>query len=66
VGPLKAESKITEEIKAEETLVEKEIFGIWPNMQIAESRASGPPLACAHFSLLAMDSVDLTTKGRKL
>jgi hypothetical protein len=56
---------MAEETKAEKNVSEKEVFSIWPNInrpnaQMAESRASGPPLARACFSTLDLDSANFT------
>jgi hypothetical protein len=69
VGPRKAESQMAEEKKAEKNMAEKDGFQHlaeytngriskgrmlkWP--KLAESRASGPSLARARFSPLALD-----------
>jgi hypothetical protein len=40
---------------AEEKRPKKRVFGIWPNMEMAET-----PLARTRFSPLALDSANLT------
>jgi hypothetical protein len=65
VGPRKSESQMAEGKKAEKNWAENEVFSIRPNLnrpnaQMAESRASGPPLARARFSPLALDSANFT------
>jgi hypothetical protein len=60
VGPRKAESQMAEEIKAKKIWPKKSFFSIWPTIQMAESRSSGPPLARAHFSPLDLDSANFT------
>ena len=53
-------------IKNGEKRPKMKVFAIWPNMQMAECSigrkwtASGPPLARARFSPLALDSANFT------